>query len=242
MTVQDLAATALRLAGVLGGARRLPSASDLAEALDCLNSLLDAWNTERLLVYSVARRVFPLTPGKNPYTIGASGDFDTPRPVKIERAGLVMADTVPALEIPFGEILDHDEWARLPVKDLAGTLPARLYYDTAYPLGRVYLHPVPTVANSLALYLWQTFSQAASLADPVDFPPGYRAALEYNLALELAARHPRATLSPYVALRAGDAKAAVKRINAPAPVAPVDPALAPFGSRVFDWRTGEFRR
>src|SRR5690242_5956509 len=82
-TSLDLIKSALRLAGVLGTGET-PSAAEGQDALVILNQMLDSWNAERLMIYTVARQVFSLVANKQAYTLGSGGDFDTPRPPKIE--------------------------------------------------------------------------------------------------------------------------------------------------------------
>ncbi|HZT29718.1 MAG TPA: hypothetical protein VFA33_07545 [Bryobacteraceae bacterium] len=242
MTVSDLIYTGLRLAGVLGRPRRTASPSELAEGLDVLNAMLDAWNIERLMVYTTPRSVWNVQANQQTYTIGPGGDFDTARPPRIERAGyLWLANPAQPLEQPM-EVLTLEQWQAVPLKTLASTLCTKLYYQPDFPLGKIILWPAPTVSNQLALYNWQLTSAFASLEDPVAFPPGYQNALEYNLALELIPRYPgRSTRDPLVIERAADTKARIKSLNAPTLEMRCDAALSSPSGR-WNWYTGEYQK
>ena len=61
-------------------------------------------------------------------------------------------------------------------------------------------------------------------SDTVSVPPGYADAIRYNLAVKLAPEWGR-TITPEVAEMARTSKAAIQRLNLPAPVMLCDPAM-----------------
>jgi hypothetical protein len=205
-----------------------------------LNAMIDAWSIERLMIPVVARRVLDLVAGQQTYTIGPAGDWEVPRPVRIERAGLVSDRH----ETPM-DILSLDQWVEISVKDQAG-LPARLYYDGAYPLGNVSLWPVPEDASlKVALYCWSPVVAFTDLATTeYDLPPGYEIALRFNLAEYLM---PAFTIQNKSSMqqhgmvieRAREQKAWIKMLNAPFLDMKIDPALT--GDGGFDIVTGEYQ-
>ena len=69
MIALDLLRSAYRLAGILHEGQG-PNPDDLTDGLFVWNSMLDAWNTERLNVYVVTRETLALTAGKAAYEIG----------------------------------------------------------------------------------------------------------------------------------------------------------------------------
>src|SRR5690242_9726876 len=90
MIVEDLIYAAVRIAGILQGPGQTFSGDDANDALKCLNSMIDAWKIQRLMVFAIIRSLFTVTPNKQEYTIGSdpavTPDFFLERPVKIEGA------------------------------------------------------------------------------------------------------------------------------------------------------------
>lgn len=240
MTYAQLITGAFRLIGQLRTGQ-VASADAMADGLTTLNDIVEAWKNERLMVPAIQRSVFNLT-GAASYTIGTGGTFNVTRPVRIDNAGCVLIvsnpTNPPEIEL---ELLTPQTWAEQTLKGLTSTLPQKLYYETTYPLGRIYMWPVPTEANQLALYMWQALAEIASTSDTVSFPPGYAKALRYNLAVELFPQFAmtKAKLAPTVMEIAIESKAALKRINAPLVEMAVDPALVDRSTGTWDWRTGE---
>jgi hypothetical protein len=239
VTASDLIYSALRIAGILRGPDRTPSDSEINDALKVLNSLLDSWSIERLLIWSFQRNLYPLTASKQDYSIApglALPDWDAVRPVRIEMAGLFLTDT--GLELPV-RVLTVERWKEIPLKSVASTLPLRLYYEAAFPVGIVHVYPVPTIANQMVLYAWPQVLAQVETADAVMFlPPAYQRCLEYNLAKELSVRYPQFKLSPLALQIADESKSAIKSLNAPTLEMECDPALLVGGNR-WNWMSGE---
>jgi hypothetical protein len=236
----DIIYVALRMIRVIRPGHG-PQTEILTEALAALNVMIDSWNTERLIIPAVLRNVFDLTANSQSYTIGPSGNFlTTARPSRVENAGLIDVNgsaSQPA-EIPM-EILTLEEWKAIEIKNLTSSIPSKLWYDQGLDVGNgtIYLWPIPSVNNQIALYLWQTLLQFQAIEDPFAMYPGYLRAIQYNLAVELAPRLKNAVLHPLVMDTAVKAKAAIKTLNNQVPVLRCDPALVASGHGA-DWRTG----
>lgn len=150
------------------------------------NRLMDTWNVEAAGAYASDPQSFTITANLNPHTIGPSGSTPTwtrdPRPNEIENVGLVISGTTDI----FIPIVMHDEawYANLSVPDLTSTYPTDGYYNPGWPLGSLYLYPVPTAANSIAFTTRIAFAQASLLTSLVWLPPGYLNATIMTLAEE----------------------------------------------------------
>ena len=48
-----------------------------------LNQMIDAWNADRLAIFTVSSNDFPFILGQQSYTLGSGGDFDMIRPARI---------------------------------------------------------------------------------------------------------------------------------------------------------------
>lgn len=221
MTVLELIKSSLRLIGQLGPGRS-PGTSETADALFVLNSMLEAWNVERQNIYRVSRDTYTLTASLQPHTIGSAGTFNVARPIRVENAGVISVGG--ETEYPL-EMWSAQRWAGETSKTLTSDIPAALYYEPAFPLGKLYLWPIPTTAATLALYTWAQLTGFANAAETVSFPPGYADAIRYNLAVKLApewGRVPR----PDVSQMAIDSLAKIKSLNTPSLEMSCDPAFS----------------
>lgn len=189
--VSELIRAGLRLAGLMGAAKRTASPEQLDEGVETLNSMLDQWRARGLYVPAVHRTLFPLVAAQQSYTIGPGGDFDTDRPARIEMAGAVLTNQTPNPEWPM-EVLTTQGWARIRNKGWSSSWPIALYYEPTYAagLGTIWIYPIPSATPSVALYLEQPLAEVASLTAGMIIPPGHRKAIEENLALAIAARNP----------------------------------------------------
>lgn len=216
--VRDLLTGAFRLIGVVDPSEALDGQS-AKDGLQVLNELIESLNLEHLLNPTGVNRLdVTTTAGQAMHTIGAGGNFDTTRPVAIDKAFV----TVGTGEYPV-QVVDDNEWAALPIKNIQG-IPTKLYYEPEYPLGKVYLWPKPSQAFNLVLWVWDRIPTFTTVNDTLSLPPGYARMLRYNLAVELAIEWGRA-VRPEVAQIAMDSKAAIKRVNEIVPLLGVDEAL-----------------
>jgi hypothetical protein len=213
-TALDLISGSLRLIGALGQGQS-PTGQEGSNGLDALNDMVDAWSAERLAIYTINRLVFNLTSGKQDYTMGTGADFDTPRPISIQNAGVILT-TNPSqpLELPIA-VLTTDQWSLVAIKNLvgSGTFPTAVYPDGGFPNQKLSFWPIPMESGlQVALYPWQPLAQFADLTTTVSFPPGYAEALRFYLAVRLAPEYGRPT-PPEVAAIARTSKAKIKIPN-----------------------------
>lgn len=203
---------ALRLIGVLASGEELP-AHELTDGVEALNDMMDSWNTEKLIIFALARNTFTLTGGQNPHTLGPAGDLDAPRPQRIDE-GLVYLSggTLGSNEVPL-KVYDAAHWGAILDKTQSG-IPWILYYDSAFPLGNVWLYSKPDAAYTLILYQEQMLAQVFmdSVTSDILLPPGYKEALTHNLAIRLAPEYGK-EIPLAVADGAVEGKARIKRAN-----------------------------
>lgn len=220
-TASAIVRGAFETLGVLGEGQTL-DASKSADGFRRLNLMMRAWSLQNLTIPVTVREVFDLIANKggptNPYTIGPGGDFDTERPTTqnmLVGAGLILTDSDPPVEIPRA-IYTDTMWEALQVKDLSsgGTgIPTGVYYNPTYPLGLIYMWPVPSSGdNDMALYLRKPLAVFPSETASVDLPDGSEEAIEYNLAVRLAPPY-SVPLDPDVSAMARSSLAILKRAN-----------------------------
>jgi hypothetical protein len=206
VTGLDLVKRSLRLIGAIASNEN-PQASDTADARSALNGLLESWSIDGFLVYQRVRESFPLTSGKQDYTIGAGGDFDTSRPTRITEANYLVNGT----ETPI-EIISTQKWAQISNKTQQSSSISYLYTQGTFPLETIQLYPVPDSTFEIVLYSLKPLMRITDLSLELELPPGYGRALEYNLALELAPEY-GADPSALVAMNAQESKAQLQRQN-----------------------------
>jgi hypothetical protein len=229
-TTLDLIKRAYRLIGVYS-IGETPSADECQDALTALNSMMNAWATEKLMMYVPVLDSITLTPGQAVYTVGPSGTTITGRPESIapssylEWLGVSYPLTVVTLE----------EYNSIKQKALQTTLPGVLWYKADYPNGTITLYPVPTLAMTLQLWSFKTFS-ALGLTETIALPPGYEDAIVYNLAVTLAPEN-EVPIPPSVLNRATMTKKLIKRNNWEVPALSFDNAIPSMGGR-FNIYTG----
>jgi hypothetical protein len=228
VTARSLITGALMKLGAISFGGGVP-AEEAVQDLIWLNEMIDGWGLEPGTIPFELREVFALTPGRgsstNPYTIGpGSTDFNTVRPEWLNRVGLLQLSSSPHVELP-RNLLTQAAYDGISMKDLQSSYFTGVYYQPTFPLGSVFLYPVPnTSTNSLVLYSYQPIATFATLDTQYIFPAGYVQTLEDNLAVVLSDPYAR-SVPPAVQRRAGHGLSALKRANAALTDLAIDPAL-----------------
>lgn len=186
-----------------------PTSAETADALVALNSMLESWRNDGLLVYAAVDSSLTMVSTQSSYTIGTSGDLNITRPVKIESAFM----RISGVDTPV-RMLDESEWYAIPDKTVTSTLVECAFYNPtmASSQGTLLVYPVPTAANVLHLIHWIVLASLSAAGDTVTLPPGYDRAISLNLALDLADEFD-VTPSALLVKNAKDALAQIKRRN-----------------------------
>lgn len=242
-TFIQLATDAFLALGVVGE-ENAPTNGQMQLALRCFNRLIDAWQTDRLLLYSLSRTVVPLVADQASYTVGDGGDIDIPRPTTMQDNGSNVAyiDTTqsPECEIGLTQLTD-DAYQGIVQKELGSTYPTAFYYNPTYtpadPYGTLHLWPVPNVGTlELVLYTPKQYGTYA-VTDTLSFPQGYERFLVSNLAMELTIWYPAVRASDDLQRVARESKGDVERMNTRMVELSVDAALLPV-PRISNFYTG----
>ena len=206
-TAQTIVDRAMRLIGALESGESA-TATEGADVLIALNSMIESWQTERLYVYALVDTALTLTPSDGSYTVGPTGNFNlTPRPSKIENIFIRDSD----IDYPI-TLVDQDRWFAIPDKTVTSDIPEFAYYEPTLATGTLLLWPIPNSANSLHLVTWTTLGTLSTLGTTVTLPQGYERALTYNLAVEIAPEFGK-EVSQTVMQSAIESKANIKRAN-----------------------------
>ena len=183
------------------------SAEDVQLGLTSLNRLVDAMALTPSAAYAVSEVVTSVTAGAQSLTIGAAQQIAIARPVRLEPGCFTRLG---GIDTPL-RVVDFSEYAAAVQKSLGSTYADVVYYDRQMPTGRVYLWPAPA-ACALHLQVAQVISEFTGLHTAYTLPPGFRSALGYMLAEELAPDF-GATLQPATIRRSYAAQRAVRRAN-----------------------------
>ena len=179
MSAADLISMSLRDIRVLGIGRPLNKA--LADmALPYLKMLIDAWAADGRTIYRVRRFIFDLQTGRNAYSIGPSGDFDTDlRPRWIASANTVR--DIEQFEYPV-TFWTRTQWLNEAQKELTYDRPRAIYLElgagegndtvTNAALSTVYLWPRHSSEFKIALGLPGVHPAVPGPHDRVDLPRG----------------------------------------------------------------------
>jgi hypothetical protein len=210
-TAADLITLALKDIGALGIGQAI-SAEDTADALATLNMMLGQWDAERLSVYHLVDTAKQST-GAQSYTVGLGGDFNVTRPIKINAAyaRLASSGAGSAVDYRISMIDAREDYARISLKTLS-SFPEWAFYDSAYPLGNLFLYPVPNSSYELHIVTMETLPQFATAATVVNLPPPYVAAIRYCLAIYLCPSY-QIEPTPSLARLAVNARRVIKRMN-----------------------------
>jgi hypothetical protein len=206
-TAQDVVNRAARLmTSVASG--ETPTAIESSDALIAFNDLLESWQADRQLVFALTDTSYAMVASTGDYTVGPTGNFAlTPRPVKLEDVYVMVGVT----RYPV-ELVEEDRWFNLANSAAQSDIPILGRYNPTLPTGTLSVWPIPNTANNLHILTWVPCSEIATLGTTLAFPPGWRRALAYNLAVELAAEYDK-PLHPTVAPIAAESKATIMRAN-----------------------------
>ena len=208
-TASDLIESAVLKIGAKATGETL-TASEAADSLKVLNSMLDSWSIDRLYVYQIVQGTHTWTGGAGSMTIGVSGAINTTRPVKIED-GTFFRDSH-NIDTPVKILRERSSYDRIVSKVDTTSFPLFLFYDPAYPLGTIYVYPVPISALTLKLNTWKPLQNFTDLTTDLALPPGYQWAIEHNLAIHLSPVF-ALPVPPDVRLEAKISRSRLKQIN-----------------------------
>jgi hypothetical protein len=196
VTPKDLMTFSLRAASIIGvGQNAL--AEDYSDAFSALNGMLAQWNRKRWLIWHLIDIACTST-GAQSYTVGPGGDFNVPRPDRLEAAFFRQTVSSQPNQVDYQlELLEaREDYNKIALKTLV-SWPQYIFYDSAYPIGQVFPWPVPQASvYEIHLTLKETLTQFSSYTQNLNLPGEYVEALWTNLAVRLTAIYPGTVLPP----------------------------------------------
>lgn len=210
MTVLELIKSSLRKLGVLAEAQT-PSSEASANAREALNLLLEDWQNDGI-VSLLEQQNFSVSSGTLSYSIGSGETWNGNKPLKVLHAFLRDSN---GYDHPL-TVVTHEEYMDICDKDLEGR-PTVLYYLPSNTTGTVYLYPEPNTAYTIYILDQAPFTQYTALDTTISLPNGYKSALIYNLAIEIAPEY-ETEPSTWVVRQAAKKLAAIKSTNLKLPI------------------------
>ena len=208
---------------VMTGEKSLGATLDTDEQryyLSRINSMIDSWSNEGLMINALSQTSFALTASQGSYTIGNGGDFNMTRPTKVVDPCFIRDTSNVDIEL---QIIDMIAYGRLAQKNIDGSYPSYLAYDYGYSAtstATVYLWPEPAASLTLYINTLQPLTNLSTMSQNLILPPGYQDAIESNFAIRSAPGF--ITVSQDLKDHAKAAKAAIKTTNLRVPVSRLD--------------------
>lgn len=189
-TPLDIIALALHDAGIIG-VGQTANAEDSNRAFIRMNQMIGQWATKRWLVYHLIDKSVTST-GAQSYTVGPGGDINMAvRPNRLEAAFFrQLIQSVPnQLDFPLKVINARENYNNIGLKQLT-SFPSAIFYDTDWPLGRIYPWPIPQpTIYEVHITVKEVLSKFVTLTQTVVLPDEYFAALHYNMCVRLRAAY-----------------------------------------------------
>jgi hypothetical protein len=192
-TPRELLSDALRDAGVLGEGQTA-SAEMMNAGFRRMNRMLAQWQRQRWLIWHLVDTAITAT-GALSYTIGTGQDFDMFRPDRLEDGCFVRNLVLPGpnpVDYPLRILESHEDYNRIALKTMP-SFPQYIFYDSDFPVGRIYPWPVPQASiYEIHILTKAQLMQFGSLNEDVSLPPEYEAAIEWNIAYRERLAYPTA--------------------------------------------------
>jgi hypothetical protein len=235
-TAQQVIFLALRMAGRITDTQSVADGSkDVSDAFSLLVMMLGQWQRKRWLVWN-EQEISVVSTGNDFYTIGIGQDFDSPRPGKIHAAWcrLMPFGGPNAVDLPLAVIEAKEDWATIAIKDLK-SIPAAVFYDSSFPVGRVYFWPVPSAAHyEMHLVVKATLPIPATITDALGMPPEYLDAVVNNLACRIIVAS-GGQISPFLMGQAKASLETIKMANSQIPLLSMPAALSGHRGDASSW-------
>jgi hypothetical protein len=183
-TALDLITGAMDDAGIIG-VGQTPLAEDTNKALVRLNAMIAQWSRRRWLVYHLVDIVFTGT-GALSYSIGPGGDISQNRPDRLESGYFRQLAGAPGnnVDYPLAILQSREDYNQIVLKTMA-SVPAYVFYDSDFPLGNIFIWPLPNSTYEMHLSAKPALQSFPALNTEFALPPEYEEAIRLNLAVRL---------------------------------------------------------
>jgi len=158
-----------------------PSSAHLTVGREALNDLVKLWSADSSLIYQDTREEIVIASGTNSFTLGATGDYVTGKPVKLLNASIKENNQEYPLKIADKNIYEG-------ISDIDSTSkPEWIYFRNTHPDSTFYFESTTDVAYTLILTSMKELSTFPDGTTEISLPDYYEAAFKHNLVISLAA-------------------------------------------------------
>ena len=184
-----------------------PTVAQITSGLTSLNNMMSLLGTD-LLVHVVTSESFAVTAADSDYTIGATGDWATVRPVKVSSCFLRDSENY---DYPIG-VLSSRDYNRMGNKAYSAR-PTALYFLPEYPNAKIIFNASPDAAYTAYFEFLKNFTEFAATTTTFSMPLEYKEGLIYNLAISLGEDWDRVVPKTVLA-KAAESREIIDRLNA----------------------------
>ena len=221
-TPSDIINLALKTANVIG-VGQTPLAQDTNDCFNQLNMMMAQWQRRRYMVYNLVTVGLQAT-GALTYSVGTGGDFNITRPVKLESAFFRMNKNTPLpVDYPLEVLRAQEDYNRISIKNL-NAFPQYAYYNTGFPLGELYIWPVPNNQYEIFITVMVQLEAFQTINDQIVLPPEYLDALHWNLARRICVMY-GLPITPELTGYAEASMRAIEEVNSQIPLLHMPVAL-----------------
>jgi len=221
-TPSDIINLALKTANVIG-VGQTPLAQDTNDCFNQLNMMMAQWQRRRYMVYNLVTVGLQAT-GALSYSVGTGGDFNITRPVKLESAFFRMNKNTPLpVDYPLEVLRAQEDYNRISIKNL-NAFPQYAYYNTGFPLGELYIWPVPNNQYEIFISVMVQLEAFQTINDQIVLPPEYLDALHWNLARRICVMY-GLPITPELTGYAEASMRAIEEVNSQIPLLHMPVAL-----------------
>lgn len=174
-TPSDLITLILKQANVVG-VGQVASAEDMNDVFNLLNMMMAQLQRRRYFIYQLITTGYVGT-GATSYTVGPGGNFNIPRPSKIESAFFRQQfNNTQPVDYPLEILRSTEDYNRISLKQL-NAFPRFAFYDMAYPIGNLFVWPLPSNQYEIFITTMLQLQQFNTVNDVIMLPPEYSIAL-----------------------------------------------------------------
>lgn len=150
-TARDFVTLAMKEAGVVG-LGQTPNSEDINNCYTLLIRMLAQWQKRRWIVPNLID-VYATANGNISNTIGPGQYYNTLRPDKIQSAYFKHVNSGSNdVSYPLIPIWSYEDYSQISLKQLL-TWPTYYFYDNAFPVGNVFIWPIPDANYEIHLIL-----------------------------------------------------------------------------------------
>lgn len=141
-TARDIISLALKEAGVLG-VGQTALAEDINDSFTYFSRMIAQWQKRRWIVPALVD-ISMIGNNQRSNTIGPGGYWNIQRPVDVKGGYVIQLNTGQTpVSLGLKKIFSFEDYIRIAVKEL-NSLPDHFFYDGQFPLGNVYIWPIPS--------------------------------------------------------------------------------------------------